>query len=255
MITSASNQQIKTITALLKKSRERNSAGVFVVEGRKMFEEAMSLNLVEKAYFSESYVGKYGEISEVDHEVVSDSVFNSIAETVTPQGVIALVKMQRADADELIENAKKLVLLECLQDPGNLGTILRTAEAAGMDGVIVSDDTVDVYNPKVVRSTMGAIFRVPVAVSDNLKETVKSLISRHYRVFATSLKAENTYDKADYTGRSAVLIGNEGNGLTDEITDLATDRVIIPMEGKAESLNAAVAAALMMFEMKRGDSV
>ena len=234
----------------MKKSKERQQQGLYVVEGRKMFMEACELGLVQKAYLSESYASECGSVT-CEHEIVSDDVFNRIAETVTPQGVIALVKMPKRDVKDITENAQSLLLLEDLQDPGNLGTMIRTAEAAGMDGVILSKTSVDIYNPKVVRSTMGAVFRMPVFYVEDLTGLVRDINLKGFNTFATHLSARKNYFEADYSGKTAILIGNEGNGLSDEVTALAKEKVIIPMSGKVESLNASVAAALMMYEIKR----
>ena len=171
MITSTSNVQIKQIIALLKKSKERKEQKVFVIEGRKMFEEiCQNTSRVVKAYFSESYAKEqYADKSypEVPYEIVADAVFDAMAETVTPQGVLAIVKMPEYSVESMIENAGTLMLLENLRDPGNLGTIIRTAEAAGVSGVILSRESVDIYNPKVIRSTMGAVYRVPFFYVDD----------------------------------------------------------------------------------------
>ncbi len=250
MITSENNPQLKNITALLKKSKERQQQGLYVTEGRKMFLEALDLGIIVKAYLSESYAKEAGDIS-CEYETVSDEVFNRIAETVTPQGVIALVRLPERDVRVAVKEASRLMLLENLQDPGNLGTIVRTAEAAGMDAVILSKNSVDIYNPKVVRSTMGAVFRVPVFYVEDFEGLLRDLKSEEFNIIATHLSAEKTYYEADYSGKTAILVGNEGNGLSDAVTDLATEKVIIPMCGKVESLNASVAAALMMYETGR----
>ncbi len=252
MITSENNAQLKNITALLKKAKERRQQGLFVAEGRKMFLEACDLGIVEKAYLSESYASECKTV-QCDYELVADEVFNRIAETVTPQGVIALVKIPETDAEETIKKAENLLLLENLQDPGNLGTIIRTAEAAGMDAVILSGNSVDVYNPKVVRSTMGAVFRVNICYTGDFIGLIKELNNSGFNTIATHLAAEKKYHEADYSGKTAILIGNEGNGLSEEATGLAKEKVIIPMAGKVESLNASVAAALMMYEIQRNN--
>ncbi len=215
-----------------------------------MFEEACGLGIVEKAYLSESYAGELDKVP-CDFEIVSDEVFNRIAETVTPQGVIALVKIPVGEAGDVVKTAKSLLLLEDLQDPGNLGTMIRTAEAAGIDAVILSRNSVDIYNPKVVRSTMGAVFRVPAFYTDDLIGLIGELNDNGFNTVATHLAAQKSYFEADYSGKTAILIGNEGNGLSDEATAAAREKVKIPMEGKVESLNASVAAALMMYELIR----
>ncbi len=255
MITSTSNVQIKQIIALLKKGKERKEQNAFVIEGRKMFEEiCQEKSRVVKAYFSDSYV-KAGYADEamktVPYEVVADSVFDAMAETVTPQGVLAIVKMPEYSLEEMIDKAGTLVLLENLRDPGNLGTIIRTAEAAGVSGVILSKESVDIYNPKVIRSTMGAVYRVPFLYVEDFQTLLKELRAKDVRLLAAHLQGKKTFDKADYNGKVGILIGNEANGLTEEASELANEKVLIPMAGSVESLNAAVAAALLMYEAFR----
>lgn len=259
MITSTSNVQIKEITALLKKSKERKDKKVFVIEGRKMFEEiCQDTSRVVKAYFSESYIkeqysGK--DLPAVPHEIVADSVFDAMAETVTPQGVLAIVKMPEYSLEKMIAEAGTLVLLENLRDPGNLGTIIRTAEAAGVSGVVLSKESVDIYNPKVIRSTMGAVYRVPFIYAEQFTDLLQSLRNQNVRLLAAHLKGKKTFDKADYSGKVGILIGNEANGLSEEASGLANEKVLIPMAGSVESLNAAVAAALLMYEAFRNQKL
>ncbi len=143
------------------------------------------------------------------------------------------------------------MVLETLQDPGNLGTILRAGEGAGVTGVIMNRETADIYNPKVIRSTMGSIYRVPFFYTDDLKGTVERIKAAGVRLYAAHLKGENNYDKADYTGSTGFMIGNEALGLKDETAALADSYVKIPMAGQVESLNAAVAASVLMFEAAR----
>ena len=143
------------------------------------------------------------------------------------------------------------VLLEDIQDPGNLGTILRTGEGAGIDGVIMTKDTVDIYNPKTIRATMGSIYRVPFLYVESMETVIGKLKEKGIAVYAAHLNGENYYDSFDFTKGSAFLIGNEGNGLKKETADLADSYLKIPMEGKVESLNAAIATSLLMYETYR----
>ena len=258
MITARSNTQLKQIAKLLKKRGAREEERVYVIEGRKMFFEVLSQapELLVKAFWSQSGLSGLTEeekalLSACPYEEVSDDAFDSVAETVTPQGVLALVKMPEHTAEELAGSGKNLLLLETLQDPGNLGTILRTAEAAGIGGVILSSDSVDAFSPKTVRATMGAVFRVPFVYVSDFPQTVSMLKKSGYTVYAAHLQGSVPYDEPDYKGNCAVMIGNEGNGLSDEATALSDVRIRIPMEGRAESLNAGVAAALMMYELRR----
>lgn len=255
MITSSSNAQIRTIEALLKKSKERKEQKAFVVEGRKMFEELLlRRDLLKKAFFSESYVSEhYPEGLDIPYEIVAEQVFSQMSETVTPQGVLAVAAMPEYSLEQVLSSNKDktLLLLEDLRDPGNLGTILRTAEAADVAGVILTKESVDVYNPKVIRSTMGAVFRVPFVYTDDFFGLLETLKQQGVRLLAAHLKGNKPFTEADYSGRCGILIGNEANGLSERAAESATEKVVIPMAGRAESLNAAVAAALLMYEAFR----
>ena len=202
---------------------------------------------------TEEFEDKYAEeLKGWHYELISENVCKHLSDTKTPQGVIAVVRRTEPSIEELLHKEKNpcFFLLENLQDPGNLGTIVRTAEGAGVTGIIMNRETVDIYNPKVIRSTMGAIFRVPFVIADSLPEVIFQLKQNGVSVYAGHLKGDVFY-KQDYRDGSAFLIGNEGNGLTDEITALADHKIKIPMKGKVESLNAAVSATILMYETMR----
>ena len=187
-------------------------------------------------------------------ETVAGKVFREISDTVTPQGIMAVVSMPEWDYEGILDSRGEgalLLFLENLQDPGNLGTILRTAEAAGADAIIADKNTVDLFNPKVVRSTMGGIYRMPFISVADLPSAVDAAKSRGIKFYAAHLSGKCDYSTPDYTGGTAFFIGNEGNGLTDETTALADEKIIIPMEGKTESLNAAMSAGILMYEAHR----
>ena len=255
MITSTSNARVKELVQLQKKSKVRNEQGVFLVEGVKMYQEIPQEQLV-KVYVSETFADKQKE--EINRlkdrrklEYLSDHVFQYVSDTKTPQGILCVVRQSTYCLEDILEaEDAHLLVLDNLQDPGNLGTILRTAEGAGVTGIIISKESVDIYNPKVIRSTMGAIFRVPFVIADSLPEVIFQLKQNGVSVYAGHLKGDVFY-KQDYRDGSAFLIGNEGNGLTDEITALADHKIKIPMKGKVESLNAAVSATILMYETMR----
>ena len=186
-------------------------------------------------------------------ELLTDTVFAYVSDTKTPQGILAIVKRLNYTMNDLMQvknqKAPHLVVLDNLQDPGNLGTIFRTAEAAGVTGILLSKDCVDVYNPKVIRSTMGAVFRMPFLYVEDLPEKIKELQKESIKTYAAHLRGENAYDEEDYTTGCAFLIGNEGNGLRDEVADCADCLIRIPMEGEAESLNAAVAQTVAQWNV------
>lgn len=248
MITSTSNRKIKDVILLTKKASLRKERGLFVVEGIKMFMEIPDEDLAE-VYVSESFYNTCPtevkvRISPVPHEVVADTVYAYMSDTRTPQGIMAIVRMKKYT--ELRGDA--FLILDRLQDPGNLGTIMRTAEAAGIDGILMNSDTVDIYNPKVVRSTMGSVFRVPFMYTDDLPKAMKELGAV---VYAAHLKGDKAYDEEDYSGPTAFIIGNESAGISDGIAACADRLIRIPMKGKVESLNAGTAASILMFELAR----
>jgi len=236
----------------MKKSKARNEQALFVVEGRKMAEE-IPANWLKKTYVSESFLqANESFLANWDYEVVSDSVFKAVSDTQTPQGILCLVKKPEYELEQLLAGEDThLLILESIQDPGNLGTMLRTGEGAGISGVIMNQTTVDLFNPKTIRSTMGSIYRVPFYVAQDLKGTIQDLKKRGISVYAAHLKGTLSYDEPDYKKPTAFMIGNEGNGLSDEIADCADTYIKIPMQGQVESLNAAISATLLMYETNR----
>ena len=273
MITSTANQQVKHLIQLQNKAKLRDEEGVFVIEGKKVFDELRKYRpqFLVMTYLSESFFKQLMEsepeyLEGVNYEILADNVFKEAAETVTPQGVLALVKQPKYELEELLSgkrtsqcaegscdataNQMRFIFLENLRDPGNLGTILRTAEGAGMTGVILSKGSVDIFNPKVIRSTMGSVFRVPFLYVEDTLATMKLLRQHGVTLYAAYLSGSEEYDKIPYAERSAILIGNEANGLLEETAMAADVRVRIPMAGELESLNAAVAAAILMYHTR-----
>ena len=215
VITSTSNEQIKKLIQLKEKSKVRKTTGTFTVEGKKMFVEIPAEDLVS-VYVSETFLKENGElVKEKKYQIVSDQVFKKISDTVTPQGIVAVVKQKSYSIDYIIEKRNKekscIVVLDRLQDPGNMGTIVRTGEAAGISGIIMSKDSADIYNPKVIRSTMGSIFRVPFAIVDDLAAAVDTLKDNGITTYAAHLKGE-LYNSGSLTKDCALLIGNEARG-------------------------------------------
>jgi len=253
MISSTSNPQVKWVVSLRKKAKQRREEGLFVVEGRKMVYEAPEDMLV-KVFATEKFLSEHDEMCDNDSlEVVSEAVLSHMSDTMSPQGILAVVRQPVYNIEEILKNCDSplFIVLENLQDPGNLGTILRTAEGAGVTAVLMSRDTVDIFNPKVIRSTMGSLYRVPFVYSEDIVDTVDMLKDSGVKVFAAHLKGVNDYDAEGYLESTCFLIGNEASGLTDEIAEKADCYVKIPMQGKVESLNASVATALLMYEAFR----
>lgn len=254
MITSAGNSRIKQVVQLNKKAKVRRELGLFVAEGIKMFQESPK-DWIEEVYLSESLYEEKdweGELAGILYEVVSNAVFGKMCDTMTPQGILTVLRQPVYDWEDLMGNgAPLLMVLEDLQDPGNLGTILRTAEGAGANGIILSRGCVDLFNPKTIRSTMGSIFRMPFIYVDNLKDLKEKLDSKNIGTYAAHLNGEGFYDAQDYTGGTAFLIGNEGKGLSEELTAHAARLIRIPMAGEVESLNAAMAGGILLYEAAR----
>ena len=254
MITSADNPQIRQIVRLNTKARARREAGCFTAEGIRIFRETPE-GLRKTVYVSESFAKEHRDILEgVEAEVVSDRLFGKICDTRTPQGILTVARMPSWQREELLGGSgrKPLILvLEDLQDPGNVGTIFRTAEGAGVTGILLSGRTADVFQPKVIRSTMGSVYRMPFRQEPDLEEAVRWLQGKGILTCAAHLRGTADYTAPDYREGTAFLIGNEGSGLSDSLTELAKCRIRIPMEGQVESLNAAVSAAVLMYEANR----
>lgn len=261
MITSASNKRIKNVMLLLSKAKERKAQGLFVTEGVRMFKEAPD-SRIREVYLSEKFQGedmimdKLRCLQEQNGTVVEhvrEDVFCKMCDTRTPQGILCVLSMPQHDLSQLLEKDKQGVylVLEDIQDPGNLGTMIRSGEGAGISGVIMSRNTVDVFNPKTVRATMGSIYRVPFVYTDELGKTICDMKEKGIQTYAAHLEGKRSYDKEDYRQATAFLIGNEGNGLSRQIADMADAYIRIPMSGRVESLNAAIAATLLIYEAAR----
>ncbi|MDR7870389.1 MAG: RNA methyltransferase [Tissierellaceae bacterium] len=261
-ISSNQNPLIKEIKSLnRKKNRWENR--LFIIEGIKIIEEAIingikikSIFISEKFLESKDGLVFYVELKNLHNLAkVSDPLFKSISDTENPQGILAVCEFNIRDFYE-IDNLEKpsMLFLDGVQDPGNMGTIIRTADAFNMDGIILGEGCVDPYNPKVVRSTMGSIFRVPLYICKNSIESLQELKIKGFHIFATSLNGKSLYD-ADFDNKFLCVIGNEANGVNPKILDIAERRIKIPMPGNAESLNAGVAASIIMYEAMRSRNI
>lgn len=260
MITSYSNKSVKEVIQLNQKAKARNQQDVFVAEGVKMFDEA-PVERISKVYLAQraeaELRGAYEEkLGRLPVEIVADDVFDKMCDTKTPQGILCLVRQFHYTMDAMLAHANSnknmlFIVLEDIQDPGNLGTVFRTGEGAGVNGIIMSSRTVDVYNPKTIRSTMGSVYRVPFLYTDDLCETIRTLKEHDISVYAAHLGGTKYYDEYDYRRGTAFLVGNEANGLKEETAGYADDMLRIPMEGSVESLNAAVASSIILYEAYR----
>lgn len=255
-ISSKDNDFIKHVKKL-KDKKYRDDSNEFIIEGIKLIEEAIRENAnIKQVVICEecektNAISKslMYEISRFDCIYVTQAVFNSITQVIAPQGIFAIVEKNNANLNVNYSD-DVIVALDNIQDPGNLGTILRTVDSCGLKQIMVSKGTVDAYNPKVVRSTMGAIFRVKVIECEDLLKTIKEARKHHFKLQVTSLQAENTIYDVNYK-KKIIVIGNEANGVSKEIQDISDEKVRIPMLGKTESLNASVATGVVLYEYTR----
>ncbi|KMT22662.1 TrmH family RNA methyltransferase [Clostridium cylindrosporum] len=237
----------------LKKKKYREIEGLFLAEGIRFVEAAIENGSAEYVLYSNMIYSTNGYErvleSDVDSFEVQDSILRDICDTESPQGVVAICTKKDHVIEEIMGDL--LVIVDGVQDPGNLGTIIRTCDAAGVSGIIILKGTVDVYNPKVLRSTMGSIFHIPIVSADNFSNTSNILLNNGYKILATSLQGKKSLYEYNFSNKTAVILGNEANGVSDENLSLATDLIIIPMEGEAESLNVGVANSVIVYEALR----
>lgn len=255
MITSIHNQQLKEIQNWKKKRKARDESGIFLVEGIRMFLEIPKEKL-RKVFVSNSFYQKNQEkltekLADFPYELVEDGIFEKISDTQTPQGILCVVEQYHYHLEDLLQQDPFLLLLEDIQDPGNLGTIFRSGEGVGVSGILLSKNSVDIYNPKTIRSTMGSVFRLPFLYVEDFKETLEELKKRQITLYGAYLEGSKDYCQEDYRHSCGFVIGNEGNGIQEDTIKLCDARIRIPMEGKVESLNAAIAASVILYEAYR----
>lgn len=248
MIVSKDNSQIKHIRQLNQK-KYRDEYKEFVVEGTKIVQEAIEENEnIQLIVICEELLKKAIDTKIYKVEYVNKSIFELISDTVTPQGILAVIKEK--EPKEI--TSRVLFALDDIQDPGNMGTIIRTLDAAGIKDLIISKESADIYNPKVTRSTMGAIYRLNVT-RENLKSKLLDLKEKGYKIVVTSLATDKYYYDIDYNEKMIIVIGNEGKGVSKEINEIADIKIKIPMLGKAESLNASIATGILAYEYVRNE--
>ena len=246
IITSKDNEIIKNIKKLHDKKYRIDS---YIVEGIKMVKEAISENQeIELIAIREDFKIDF-DTKKIKIVTISNKIFNDISDVKTPQGILAVIKKNQNNQIET--NSDYILALDSLQDPGNMGTIIRTADSANINQIIINKTTVDPYSPKVIRSTMGAIYRTNIIEVEDLKATLKEMKSKGFQIITTDLKATQSIYDINYNNKTVVVIGNEANGVSQEILQTADKKVIIPMLGKTESLNASIAASIMIYEYVR----
>ena len=246
IITSKDNEIIKNIKKLKEKKYRLDS---YIVEGIKMVKEAISENQeIALIAIREDFKIDF-DTKNIKTVIISNKIFNDISDVKTPQGILAVIKKNQNNQIET--NQDYILALDSLQDPGNMGTIIRTADSANINQIIINKTTVDPYSPKVIRSTMGAIYRTNIIEVEDLKTTLKEIQSKGFQIITTDLKATQSIYDINYNNKTVVVIGNEANGVSQEILQTADKKVIIPMLGKTESLNASIAASIMIYEYVR----
>lgn len=259
-ITSLSNKHIKHIK-LLHKRKNRDQNNEFIIEGLRLVEHSIENNAEIKAiyYTGELSNDKRGSklldriyYNNISLYKVSERVLKEISTTDNPQGILGIVKRKYYDLRDIISKEKfTMIVLDRLQDPGNVGTIIRTADSAGVDGIIVLKGTVDIYNSKTIRSTMGSIFTVPVIFIEETSQIISTLKNCGADIISTTLNTEKYHFDVEYGNKNAIIIGNEANGVSDELIGNSNIKVKIPIMGNAESLNASIAAGIIMYELVR----
>ncbi len=259
-ITSGQNPMVREVRSL-KNPKGRQETGLFFVEGTRIFEEAVNSDLeIEYVVISEKFSetpGYENALSLIKDGCkvygVTDKLFDEMSDTETPQGILAVLRLRRPSVDEINDRNGLYIFLDEIRDPGNMGTIIRTADAAGFTGVIVSKGCTDVYNPKVLRSTMGSIFHIPVYFcgTDETADGLRHLRQIGIKILASHLEGSLSIFDTDLTKGTVIIIGSEAAGIGEASKNEADVLVSIPMEGRAESLNASVAAGIMMFEAVR----
>ena len=255
-ISSKDNEFIKHIKKL-KDKKFRDESNEYIVEGIKLVEEAIKeyakikqIVICEECTKTQEIPKKLMyEIASYECIYVTQNIVSNITEVKSPQGVLAVIEKQNSEK-QINYNEDIIVALDDIQDPGNLGTILRTIDSIGLKQILVSKGTADCYNPKVVRSTMGAIFRVKIIECENLEKTLKEVKKHKYKLVVTSLNADKSIYDIDYN-KKVIIIGNEANGVSNAIQDIADEKIKIPMLGKTESLNASVATGIVLYEYVR----
>lgn len=250
-IESKNNNLFKDIKKL-KEKKHRIKSNKYLIEGLRFVEEAIKSKVsIDSIIFTESFKEKNPDLFLKINENIkliqmNEALLKQLCSTENPQGIVGVINMQNKE----LKSGDLVVLVDKVQDPGNMGTIIRTAHAAGAAGIVMTKGTVDIYNDKTLRSTMGSIFYIPIVEDDSL-DFVKSLKKEGYKLVVSSLQGKNNFFEENLQGKVMIAVGNEGNGVSDEVYDIADIKVKIPMPGEAESLNVAVATSIMIYEKIR----
>ncbi|SEB52891.1 RNA methyltransferase, TrmH family [Tenacibaculum sp. MAR_2009_124] len=257
IINSVQNPLIKNILKLQDKSRERRKKGLFIIEGQRELSLALKggytiVNiLIDPSVFSIEQISEY-KISEKDIIEVSKDVYQKIAYRDSTEGIMAIVKTISFDLDsaQFVNKNPLVLVLEGIEKPGNIGAMLRTADAANLDAVFIANPKTDMFNPNIIRSSVGCLFTNQIVVGSS-EEICSFLQEKHIHIYSATLQNSNEYHKNDYTLPTALVVGTEATGLTDIWRSNATQNINIPMQGEIDSMNVSVAAAILTFEAKR----
>lgn len=259
MIASKDNEKIKYTKSLLK-TKGRSKESKFIIEGYRILTLAIECNAnIDYVFINEDFENKeehkyFLDILEKKNIRIyktSNKIFKELVDTENTQGILGVVRFKERKLEESLNDENRFVLiLDRIQDPGNMGTIIRTADAAGVDAIIALKGCVDIYNPKVIRSTMGSIFEMDV-INATQEEAVRLLKLKNFDIVSSYLDTNNFYNEIEYNYKVALVIGNEANGVSDELISQSDILVKIPIYGKAESLNAAISSAVLMYEIKK----
>lgn len=259
IIKSKDNSKIKYIRSLnIKKNRE--NANVFVVEGIKFVQESINENADIKFVLMSETISQKNEIfnliqvlkeKEIDCFFCEDNIFSSVTETINAQGILSVVSKCFYDKEKILNDYNFMIMCDRIQDPGNLGTIIRTSDAFGPAVVIMNKGCVDVYNPKVVRATAGAMFRVPLIVGDSSEEIIDYVKKAGFKIISAVINSEFSFENIDKSEKICIVIGNEGQGISSKICEASDMSITVKMPGKAESLNASIAAGICIYEIRK----
>ena len=248
MITSVQNKLVREWKKLHRK-KYRYEKNQFLIEGYHLIEEAYRSNQNIDTVIAVKGVNLPEKFKNLSIIFVNETVFKEISQTETPQGIAAIVDMMPV----VEEHDHSVLLIDAIQDPGNLGTIIRTADAAGFSKIILGSGTVDMYNDKVIRASQGSIFHIPIYQA-NLEETIPKLKEMHYKIWASTLENARNYRHFEVPEKTAIIFGNEGRGIDETYIEMADERVVIPIFGQAESLNVSVAAGILMYYIRNETS-
>jgi TrmH family RNA methyltransferase len=259
IIRSRENNRIKLVRSLNSR-KNREDEGAFVVEGMKFVREALKENSeIEFILISEGVMGRNETdlildelyLKDIVFYVCEEKIFDNTADTINSQGILAVVKKHRYDLENVLKESRFIVFCDRIQDPGNLGTIIRTADAFGPASVVLNRGCVDAYNQKVVRATAGAVFRVPIVTDCEDEEIIASLKEAGFKIISSVVESEYSFNEMEKAERICVVIGNEGQGVSKYITDNSEMSITIRMTGRAESLNASIAAGIIIYETRK----